>query len=251
MLTPKYLASTFCVLSLSIFLLTSKLASQNNSKQQQEAMDFSCFPIVDFNVERPSDPRVREQREAKGRKYGSRNLPSIKESTDQLFSISDWDVRLPALPVEKSAAVLIGTITAAEAHLSPDKTGIYSEFLVAIESVLKNQPGSSLDAGRTVVVERNGGRVRMPSGKVITAWTSHQKMPCVGRKYLLFLTHDFETIGDTGTDFYILTGYELQNGRVLPLDNTLPGHPITGYKGASESTLLNDLSVALGKASNP
>jgi hypothetical protein len=66
-------------------------------------------------------------------------------------------------------------------------------------------------------------------------------MPRVGSRYLLFLTHDFQTPNDTGKDFYLLTGYELRDGLVRLLDDTQPGHPITRYNGATETALLSDL----------
>ena len=76
-------------------------------------------------------------------------------------------------------------------------------------------------------------------------------MPRVAGRYLLFLTHDFQTPNDTGKDFYLLTGYELRDGQVHLLDDTQPGHPITRYNGATETALLTDLFNAVAKTSNP
>ena len=78
---------------------------------------------------------------------------------------------------------------------------IYSEFHVAIETVIKNDPGNMIKAGATVTVERTGGRVRMPSGRTVISWVSHQNMPRVAGRYVLFLTHDFETPNDTPRTF--------------------------------------------------
>jgi hypothetical protein len=75
-------------------------------------------------------------------------------------------------------------------------------------------------------------------------------MPRVGGRYLFFLTHQFETPNDTQKDFYLLTGYELRDGQVRLLDDTLPGHPITSYDGTSETTLLSDLFNTVAKSSN-
>ena len=91
----------------------------------------------------------------------------------------------------------------------------------------------------------------MPSGSIVISWVSHQNMPRIGGRYLLFLTHDFETLNDTPKDFYLLTGYELRDGQVHLLDDTPPGHPITRYGGATEKTLLGDLFNTVAKASNP
>jgi hypothetical protein len=163
-------------------------------------------------------------------------MPKLSDDTYQIYSTTDWDVRLPALPVERSAAVVIGRVTSAHAYITPNKTGIYSEFQVVIDTVVKNDPNNVINAEATITVERNGGRARMPSGRIVISWVSHQHMPQVGGRYLLFLTHDFQTPNDTGKNFYLLTGYDLRDGRVRLLDDTQPGHPITRYNGATETT---------------
>jgi len=146
------------------------------------------------------------------------------------------------MPIARSSAIVIGTVTTSEAYLTEDKTAIYSEFTVSVDTVVKNDPSNPIDTRRPITLERNGGRVRMPSGKIIVSWTSHQKMPQVGSRYVLFLTHEFETKGDTGNDFYLLTGYLIQAGRVFPLDDTASGR---AYKDVSETSFLNDLWSAV------
>ena len=95
-----------------------------------------------------------------------------------------------------------------------------------------------------LIVERSGGPVRMPSGKLVVSWTNNQNMPKVGSRYVFFLTHDFEIAGDTGNDFYLLTGYEFKNGKVLLLDSSVK-QEVLAYKGATESSLLEDLFTSL------
>ena len=240
-------------LTATIFIITlSVLIALANQQQRgrEETPDFSRFPIVDFQAPETLNPTLRAAREAKGRKYNSKHMPQLSDDTNQVFSITDWDVRLPALPVERSAAVVIGIVRSAHAYVTPDKTRIYSEFEVAVDTVIKNDPKNMINADATITVERNGGRARMPSGRIVISWVSHQNMPRVGGRYLLFLTHDFQTPNDTGKDFYILTGYELRDGRVSPLDDTQPGHPITRYKGATETGLLTDLFNTVANSSN-
>ena len=237
-------------LTATIFIITvSVLIAIANQQQRggEKTPDFGRFPIVDFQAPETLDPTQRAAREAKGQKYNSKHMPQLSDDTYQIFSTTDWDVRMPALPVERSAAIVIGTVRSAHAYVTPDKTGIYSEFEVAIDAVIKNDPKSMIDADSTITVERNGGRARMPSGKIVISWVSHQNMPRVGGRYLLFLTHDFQTPNDIGKDFYILTGYELKDGQVGSLDDTQPGHPITRYNGATETVLLSDLFTAVAK----
>jgi hypothetical protein len=252
----KYFTSTILIITVAVVIFATASANRQGGGNQQnnareEDPDFSRFPIADFQAPAPVEPTARTAREAKGRKYDNKHMPQISDHTYQIYSTTDWDVRLPALPVERSAAVVIGTVRSAHAYVTPDKTGIYSEFQVAIETVVKNDPNTIIKDGTTITVERNGGRARMPSGKIVISWVSHQNMPRVGGRYLLFLTHDFQTLNDTGKDFYLLTGYELRDGQVRLLDDTQPGHPITRYNGATETTLLSDLFNTVAKTSNP
>jgi hypothetical protein len=237
--------------ALSFSTLRSQSQDANTQKprkdksEQAQELDTSKFPIADYLSVGSSDPHERHKREAKGKKYNSRSRNSlpITESFDSSFLTTDWEVRLPAIPVAKSAAVIVGKVTSAEAYLSENKTDIYSEFEIQIEQVWKSDR-SELSAGTSVVAERLGGRVRFPSGKIAISAVSLQQMPQVGSRYVLFLTHE-APMGGEHSDFFILTGYELRDGCVFPLDKTLPGHPITAYRGVDEKTFLNDLRSAL------
>ena len=253
MLKTKILAFLILTVSAGALILTTALARRQEGNNQettrQKEKDFSRFPITDYYAPESSDPAIRATRQAKGRKYDDKHMAPISETTDRLFSISDWDVGLPALPVERSAAVVIGKVISSKAHLTPGKTGIYSEFGVLVDSIVKNDPDNPIKADSKITVERNGGRVRMPSGKIVVSWVSHQNMPREGGRYLLFLPHDFQTRNDSGKDFYILTGYELEGGQVRLLDDPLPGHPMTRYNDTSESALLNDLFNVIAKTS--
>ncbi|MGH9908386.1 MAG: hypothetical protein ACRD8U_22710 [Pyrinomonadaceae bacterium] len=215
---------------------------------QAESIDLSNFPILDYANQRQQSASERATRDAKSKKYNSGYAPRIVESTDQIFAVSDWDVGLRALPVTNSSAVIIGEITDAQAHLSEDQTKIYSEFVVRLEGVFKKDK-NPLNVGDSITVERVGGRVRFPSGKLAVSMVNHQDMPRVGVRYVLFLTHNFPMGGEYDNDYFILTGYELRGGRVFPLDKPLPGHPITAYKGTDEKFFISDLTFLL--ESNP
>ena len=233
-----------CFLLLFVVVIPAVFSRAAFKKQQSENPDFSNFPIVDLAAPPPSESKAKAIRDSKARKYSKKYGKTIGEETDQIFSSSDWDVRLPALPVHRSAAVLIGTVCRADAYLTPDKTGVYSEFAVKVDSMLKEDPKKQLTGGDTITVERNGGRIRMPSGKIAVSWTNHQDMPKVGSRYVFFLTHDFEVAGDTPDDSYLLTGYELKDGKVFPMDKS-PKQSVLDYKGTAESSFLTDLVEAL------
>jgi hypothetical protein len=218
---------------------------QRNKVLEAENVDTSKFPIVDFSAAPPVDSKERVKRQAKGKKYNSKYTPPIEQERDRIVATTDWEVGLPAFPIEKSVVVVVGTIVKAKAHFSENRTNVYSEFEVQIEEVLKND--GNFTAGSSAIVERAGGRVRFPSGKMMVSAVSQQQMPQVGIQYLLFLTHD-GPLGGIHEDYFILTGYELRGNSVYPLDKLIPGHPITAYNGVEKSSFFRDLDAALNLA---
>lgn len=217
------------------FLVTAVLVAQKPKDLPQP--DVNQFPVLDYE-KRSSAPKSKSRK-----KYNSGHALKIGESSGTIWLMNDWDVGLPALPVTKSEAVILGEVTQAEAQLSDDETNIYSEFTIQIAEVLKNDKNFSLGVGNSVVVERFGGRVRLPSGKVIVAQNDKQDLPRVGKRYVLFLI--FLTTNESDKDFHILTGYELRDGKVFPLDKLSASHPITAYTGTNETSFFTDLNKIL------
>jgi hypothetical protein len=240
--------SPLWLLGLALVITGSSVFGALFQKQvdRSQGTDLTRFPIVEYSAPLPSDPTERAKRQANSRKYNSKHAPAISESTDTIFYISDWDSRLPALPVVKSAAIAVGQITQARGYLSEDQTDVYSEFTIRVDEVLKNENQNTNSVGEILVAERKGGRVRLPSGKIAVSLVNHQDMPRVGSRYVLFLTHNFP-LGGQIEDYYLLTGYELRGGHVFPLDNVPPGHPIAAYNGVDEMLFMADLRVAVAK----
>lgn len=201
----------------------------------------SQFPIVDYVTPEPVDPKKRAKRKAVGRKYDKADIP-VSEHRDTIFSTEHWAAGLSPLPVERSEVIVIGEVTDAQAFLSTDKTAVYSEFTVHIGEMLKNDSSSPLSVGETLVAERSGGRVRFPSGHITLSTIIGQGMPLAGRRHLLFLTRPAQE-----ENYHLLTGYELRDGYVLPLDYSDGNskHPLAKYKGADEKSFLKDLRDAI------
>ena len=238
--------STICTVAFLIGAVVVTVVSGQNqvgTSQDPPDIDRTHFPIVDLAAPQPSDPAERAKRAAKGKKYNER-YAVIDESSNVAFLVNDSLGGLPALPVEKSSSVILGEITSAAAYLSEDKHAVYSEFKIQIQAVFKNDTSQNLNPNTSIEAERYGGRVRLPSGKIFLSAVDHQDMPRVGGRYLLFLTHS-DPLAGKDQDHHILMGYELRGGKVFPLDQTMPPHPISGYKGRDETVLLSDLSSAL------
>lgn len=217
-------------------------------KYTRPEIDFKQFPIVDLATPLPSEQSAKTIRARKSKKYNNNSLSEISEASNVSFVVNETLSKLSALPVDKSSVVLTGEITDAKAYLSEDKTAVYSEFEIRIQTVFKNNTSKVLSPGESMAVERFGGRVRLPSGKLFIEAVDNQDMPRVGGKYLIFLTNDFIGAKHSDDDFNILMGYELKGGKVFPLDRTSSTHPIARYNEKDESTLLTDLSSLLGTA---
>lgn len=207
------------------------------------------LPIADAAAPEPMDRDKRAKRQKKGKRYDNQGSQPITEAPYpyQRTWSTPWWQGLPAIPVAQSDVVLIGEITAAQAYLSDDKTGIYSEFTVRAGEVLKNDGNASLYPGSIITAERFGGAVRFPSGAIQRYTTRNQRMPLVGRQYVLFLKRI-----DQEQDFSLITGYELRGQRIVPLDgaNISKGEklPFDDYKGADVAAFLNILRDAIAQA---
>lgn len=221
------------------FAISGGDTQNSRSPQPPQDIDTSQFPTAEFGVI-PSDAKERARWQAKSKKYNKKHLGRISEASDRIFTIVDWDVGLPAFPVARSAAIVTGEVTDARAYLSEDGTGIYSEFSIQVDEILKNDPLNPVTAGVPLFAEREGGRVRFPSGKIVTARVVNQDMPRPGRRYVFFLRRRSLT-GSDSEGLHLLTAYELREGRVVPLDKVSEKHPINQYKGKAEEEFLTEL----------
>ena len=233
------LALPLVVFGLTAFIVPRQSGQEQTTSPQspplkthRKVIDINHFPVVAFSTVERADSK----RQARGEKRNKSNWNVDPDAlSDSTVVVDSVDVSLPAFPVDQAAAVVIGTITDAKAYLSNDKTGVYSVFTVLINEVLKS-PGS-LAIGSLVEAERDGGRVKFPSGRVHLYMVSEQDMPRVGGRYLLFLTKT-----NSESVFEILTGYELREASVYALDN-LPKP--RSYENSTPANFLNELRMKL------
>lgn len=197
-------------------------------KASRERLD-KQLPIVDYNEAKPTQGAERERRLGKDRRH-NRRKHGIAEGMTETSTIYHWAADFPPLPVEQSTTVVIGKVSEARAHLSENKSAVYSEVVVEVQKVLKDSAG----VGSTVVAERDGGRIRFPSGSVFRYFVIGLGIPEVGHSYLLFL----KQLEDG--DFSIITGYELREGRVTPLDESSVV-PFEKYKDWDEAVFINEV----------
>src|SRR2546421_3236661 len=214
---------TICVFFVPFVLAVATVLAALPNKSQggssptgQQKTDEKLMPVAEFAAPQPTDPQERALRQARSNRYnkpGGKPITELPPGVEELPLNAHWWWGLPALPASMSNTILVGEVISAEAYLSSDKTGVYSEFTVCINEVLKNDTGTPLVSDSKIVAERSGGAVRFPSGRIQHYSIAKQGIPLIGRRYVFFLKYN-----GSGQDFFILTGYELRNGQVFPLD---------------------------------
>ena len=174
------------------------------------AQDERYGPIVDYNPTAPADRQVYSGR---GGRYNTRH-PLPMEIQQNLYrdTINCGGGVAPPL-VQWSDYILIGHVVGAQARLSTDLSNVYSTYTFQVEAEVKNHGTSSVNLGGIVEVDREGGRVRYPSGYVLHFSIDGNGMPQVGKRYVFFLKWD-----ETEQSYLLVTGYGLEEGKVIRLD---------------------------------
>jgi hypothetical protein len=238
-----YKKPIFLFVALLVLAVATGLAALPNKIQnsavpgvQQNAAE-GQMPIADYASPEPPTPGERVKRRAKNERYNNQGSP-IQESSSIIERMwtTYWWKDIPALPVTQSSIVLIGKVMDARAYLSTDKTGVYSEFSIHAQEILKNDDSAFLAQGELVTVERFGGAVRFASGRIQKYRTKNQGMPHAGRQYLLFLKRI-----SSEQSLSIITAYELRGEHVFPVDGAAGNDerlPFDVYRGIDIASFL-------------
>lgn len=212
-------------------------------KSNKNFSDKDELPVAIFDAPQPADPAERALRQARSSRYdrlGAQPIAEAPPGSEPLPLNAHFWWGMQAIPTDHSSAIVLGEVVNAQAYLSNDKSNVYSEFTLLIKEVLKDSQEFPLTSGKLIAVERPSGAVRFPSGRVQRFSINKQGMPRVGKRYVLFLKYN-----EQGQDFSILTGYQLRNGRVLPLDDL---GPFTVFKGTGETSFLDVVRQAIAQS---
>lgn len=244
-------ALTALILALAVTALATLLAGQALYSYESSALSAiqqdDDFPVATFDAQEPSDPKNKALREKRGKRFDKWGI--VSERSQKGLTITS-EIEYPALPVIDSDVVVTGEVTGARAHLSNDKSGVYSEFVARMNEVFKQSDQAPVKPGDEITLERAGGRVMFPSGEVGKFKVDGRGMPRQGRRYLLFLKRNAEL-----ESFTILMAYELREDKVYPIDGANASvsknkrWPSDAYKGADVSRLMSDLQKELANPS--
>jgi hypothetical protein len=217
-------------------------------QQTQADADFmSQFPVADYDPPEEYDTEKKAKRELKNKRYDKRLLRLV---TDELpFYDLEQDVividdlgSIPAIPAGASEIVIVGEVLDAQAYVSNNKKGVYSEFTVRVSEVLKNN-SSNITQGSSICIDREGGFVRYKNGKMRLYRIMGQGMPRVGRRYVLFLKNP-----EKSPNYEIIRAYELKADGIANLETS---YQFKDYKDMKEPAFLEEVRKAVAQSSQP
>ncbi|HEX8265497.1 MAG TPA: hypothetical protein VF596_08845 [Pyrinomonadaceae bacterium] len=238
----------FATASFSVTTLRSQEVlceiEDKSAQEKQTRHEFeSQFPIAEYSPSENNNAQLRSLRTAKNKRYDKTPLVSSDIPSEPFSIIARSDHGSPlygALPIAESNAAVIGQILDARAFVSNNKLSVYSEFTVRIDEVLKSDSSPKLVQGAEITIDREGGMVHYPNGNKTLYFVAGKEMPRVNKQYLLFLAAD-----EISPNYQILTGYELKENKVFPLDGA---YQFQTYRGKNISEFVKTVRDAIAKS---
>lgn len=210
-------------------------------RQVQDRKEYeSQFPVADYYASESNNLVLQDKRTEKSQRYDRYRLVIENPSPNSYGStLYDETPPPPAIPVNESELVVAGKILDAQAYLSNKRTGVYSEFTIQVDKVLKNSNSNKTNENEKISADRPGGFVRYPSGQKLLYDVAGKAMPRVGKQYVLFLIKP-----DQSPNYRILTAYEIKGGKVYPIDSS---YVFQKYQGTNLTDLIETLNERLGQ----
>jgi hypothetical protein len=216
---------------------------------------YSLGPITDYYAALPNSSDVLQFRRSERYNIPNPNLPELGEDSEVgLVQLPATHSKKDPMPFDASDVVVVGTVTAGQSYLSNDKRDIYSEFKVKLQEIIQNSDTVYLRTSDSIDIQRKGGAIRLPSGKVLTRALRADSMPEIAGRYLLFLKYDQST-----EDYTVLNGYQLAGNEVYRLDDlswtdsNYPKlvHPLRSEGVTEDQFLARAKSVLLSQKTKP
>lgn len=253
MLSKKTVVVLVILTLVSVSVAASLQTKEQNSSAQEKPKKYnrqnfdkadyeSQFPVVDYHAQEPADAVELAKRRARSGRYDRRSFVGRPENSWKgtgAFWFNHWDRGLDELPAAQSELVVVGKVLEARAYLSNDKSGVYSEFALRVEKVVKGE-AAEVAPGKVVEAEREGGRVRFSAEDIDTYAVAGIGMPRPGRRYVFFLKSV-----ETQPGYYsIVRAFEIHGNRIYPLDRRdTSSSPLDAYWDMEEAAfeqIVND-----------
>jgi hypothetical protein len=154
--------------------------------------------------------------------------------------------RLERIPLSLATAVVTGKPTHSATYLSNDKTTLYSEFNFNVQSVLLGDLAApNLGLGSTIVIERAGGVIQLPSGRRLMRGCRSESMPRQAAQYLMLLKYVMKA-----NAYVIVSGFELSGNRVYVLEDVVRpsrGPEVLGSFGLTADQFVQSVTALISQ----
>lgn len=216
-------------------------SQQKVSDEQQNLYgDSSKYPIAEYDFPTAKNETERQARIIKGNRFDDEDnfLVISKKPHPETVKIDLTDAEpVPAvIPFDESSLVIIGEVISSKAFVSNNKRGVYSEYVVRVETIFKQKSQKHLRVGETVSMDRAGGVVQYPNEQRVLYKYDWHDFPELSGRYVFFLGE----INDQSPNYKLITGYQLKEGKVKALDFD---YSFYKFNGTSEADFVNRLKT--------
>lgn len=192
----------------------SALSNPAGQERKERNLKDEVLTVIDAAPDEV-DAEKKELRIKKNKRFNkSKRASLLEEQQDgEMSGVFLESPPPPPLPVT-SDLIVVGSIQKRQPYLSDNITIVYTELTVHIEDILKNNSSAPVYAFEPLIVHREGGAIRMPSGRIFRYLVAPLgSMPEIGKRYVLFLKHETEG------DYKLVCGYELTDKTIKPLED--------------------------------
>jgi hypothetical protein len=213
------------VVLLTLFLTFGTTSSHTQQKGRVNPSpngtpDFSKYPVADLDAPEPGNSAEGRERALKNKRYDKHPLIiDGLDSTNTAVGSTDAEPEPSVLPVSESKLIVVGTTTDSKAFVSNNRKGVYSEYSLRIQSIIRNDSLHERQVGETISIDRSGGLVRYPKGHKVMYFVNGHGLPEVNARYIFFLTKEGD---EENPNYKILTAYQIKDGSIFPLDRFPP-----------------------------
>lgn len=128
-------------------------------------------------------------------------------------------------------AIVIGVVNNQASQLTEDEDFVFTDYEMAIEQILKDNPVASIQPGSALTISRPGGIVQL-SNKEVQALDQSFGLLKTGSRYLLFLKYIPAT--DSYKAFYSNGSFQISDSRIIKLSQeSLPQQLESGRNAES------------------
>ena len=212
-------------------------------EMQRHLAAIKAFPTVDYDEAEPSDPIKRASTRVKQQRHNNFSMvaKTPQPHTGEINFTGEDLFDFPGLPVERSDVIVLGEVLAGDSHMSENRRNVFSDFTVKVEKTVKSVIPKTPISGSQISIERIGGNIKYPNGQTVLYRGAGFGAPRVGGRYVFFLSSIPQS-----NDYTILTGYELSEKGIEPLDFS---PQFEAFRGFDVPTFLSTLDEMLTKSS--